>query len=125
MGHSKPLQRRGIPERAWISCHAAQDRVACAPFSKERRMKFANATKFNRKSGEAMAVRTTKITIETEGLLVIRQARTVVTWCPGCQADVEVVLLGEDTAQLLSGLPTGTLHMWSPPEGPVRICLPS
>jgi hypothetical protein len=37
-------------------------------------MKFANATKFNRKSGEGMAVRTTKITIETEGLLVIRQA---------------------------------------------------
>jgi hypothetical protein len=88
-------------------------------------MKFANANKFNRKSGEAMAVRTTKITIETEGLLVIRHARTVVAWCPGCQAEVDVVLLGEDTAQLLSGLPTGTLHIWSPPEGPVRICLPS
>ena len=88
-------------------------------------MKFANATTFNRKSGEAMAVRTTKITIETEGLLVIRQARTVVTWCPGCQAEVDVVLLGEDTAQLLSGLPTGSLHIWSPPEGPVLICLRS
>ena len=100
-------------------------RAACAPFSKERRIKFANSTKFNRKSGEAMAVRTTKITIETEGLLVIRQARTVMTWCPGCQAEVDVVLLGEDTAQLLNGLPTGTLHIWSPPEGPVRICLPS
>ena len=72
-----------------------------------------------------MAVRTTKITIETEGLLVVRQARTVVDWCPGCQAEVDVVLLGEDTAQLLNGLPTGTLHIWSPPEGPVRICLPS
>jgi hypothetical protein len=88
-------------------------------------MKFANATKFNRKSGEAMAVRTTRITIETEGLLVVSQARTVVGWCPGCQAEVEVVLLGEDTAQLLRGLPTGTLHIWSPTEGPVRICLPS
>ena len=72
-----------------------------------------------------MVVRTTKITIETEGLLVIRQARTVVSWCPGCEAEVDVVLLGEDTAQLLSGLPTGPLHIWSPPEGPVRICLPS
>ena len=41
------------PERTRISCHAAQDTAACAPFSKERRMKFANATKFNRKSGEA------------------------------------------------------------------------
>jgi hypothetical protein len=74
---------------------------------------------------EAMAVRTTKITIETEGLLVIRQARTVVTWCPGCQAEVDVVLLGEETAQLLSRLPPGTLHIWSPPEGPVQICLRS
>jgi hypothetical protein len=72
-----------------------------------------------------MAVRTTKITIETEGLLVIRQARTVVTWCSGCQAEVDVVLLGEDTARLLSGLPAGSLHIWSPPEGPVRVCLPS
>ena len=74
---------------------------------------------------EAMAVRTTKITIETEGLLVVRQARTVVSWCPGCEAEVDVVLLGEDTAQLLSGLPPGMLHIWSPSEGPVRICLPS
>jgi hypothetical protein len=74
---------------------------------------------------EAMAVRTTKITIETEGLLVVRQARTVVSWCPGCQAEVDVVILDEGTAQLLSGLPTGTLHIWSPPEGPVLICLRS
>ena len=41
------------PERTRISCHAAPDTVACAPFSKERRMKFANATKFYRKSGAA------------------------------------------------------------------------
>ncbi len=72
-----------------------------------------------------MRVRTTKITIETEGLLVMSQGRTMLTWCPGCQAEVEVVVLGEDTAQLLSGLPAGTLHMWTPPEGPVRICLRS
>jgi hypothetical protein len=72
-----------------------------------------------------MAVRTTKITIETEGLIVVRQAHAVVTWCPGCQAEVEVVLLGEETAQLLGGLESGTLHMWRSPEGPAKICLPS
>ncbi len=72
-----------------------------------------------------MPVKTTKITIETEGLLVIRQARTVVTWCPGCEAEVDVVLLGEDTARLLSGLPAGALHIWSPPESPVHLCLRS
>jgi hypothetical protein len=74
-----------------------------------------------------MAVRTTKITIETEGLLVVHQGRTTVTWCPGCKAEVEVILLADDRAvgQLLSGLPEGTLHVWSPPEGPVQVCLPS
>jgi hypothetical protein len=51
-------RRRGTkpmchPERTRISCHAALDRAACAPFSKEKRMKLANATKFNRKSGAA------------------------------------------------------------------------
>jgi hypothetical protein len=51
------------PERTRISCHAAPDTVACAPFSKERRMKFANATKFYRKSGvaEGSAVPSTSI----------------------------------------------------------------
>jgi hypothetical protein len=41
------------PERTRISCHAALDTAACAAFVKESRMKFANATKFNRKSGVA------------------------------------------------------------------------
>ena len=74
-----------------------------------------------------MVVRTTKITIETEGLFIVRQARTVVSWCPGCEAEVETMLLDEDTpaAQLLGGPPTGTLHIWSPAEGAARVCLPS
>jgi hypothetical protein len=41
------------PERTRISCHAALDMAACAAFRKESRMKFANATKFDRKSGVA------------------------------------------------------------------------
>ncbi len=36
--------------RTRISCHAALDEAARAPFSKERRMKFTKATKFHRKS---------------------------------------------------------------------------
>ena len=55
-GNRSPWERRPSlchPERTRISCHAAPDTVACAPFSKERRMKFADATKFHRKSGEA------------------------------------------------------------------------
>ncbi len=34
-----------------ISCHAASDMAACAAFRKESRMKLANATKLDRKSG--------------------------------------------------------------------------
>jgi hypothetical protein len=41
------------PERTRISCHTAQDKAACAPFHKERRMKFSEATTFYRKSGVA------------------------------------------------------------------------
>jgi hypothetical protein len=35
-----------------ISCHAAPNRPARAPFREERRIKFVNTTKFYRKSGE-------------------------------------------------------------------------
>src|SRR5450631_3093324 len=41
------------PERTRISCHAAPAKAAYAPFFKERRMMFANATNFYRKSGVA------------------------------------------------------------------------
>jgi hypothetical protein len=40
------------PERTRISCHAALDRAACAAFRKESRMKIADATNLDRKSGE-------------------------------------------------------------------------
>jgi hypothetical protein len=41
------------PERTRISCYAASPATTCAAFGKESRMKFANATKFDRKSGVA------------------------------------------------------------------------
>jgi len=41
------------PERTRISCHATLGTATCAAFFKESRMKIANATKFNRKSGVA------------------------------------------------------------------------
>ena len=37
----------------WGCCHLARDRPTCAAFSKERLMKFVNATKLNRESGAA------------------------------------------------------------------------
>ena len=51
---SSRLSRPAVgPERTRISCHAAMDEAACAPFRKEGRMKCTNATKIKRKSGVA------------------------------------------------------------------------
>jgi hypothetical protein len=73
-----------------------------------------------------MITRTTKITIETESVLVVRHGRTVVTWCPKCQAEVEVVQC-EDTsvAQLLGGIRAGSLHVWRSVGSSTQVCLPS
>ena len=79
-----------------------------------------------------MLVKTTRITIETEGLLVVRRGKTIVTWCPACCAEAEAMTLegdslGEDIpSTLLSDwLAAGKLHLWSPDAGPVLICLTS
>src|SRR5258708_36664284 len=40
-------------DQARISCQVAPDIAACAAFDTESRMKFANPTKFHRRSGEA------------------------------------------------------------------------
>jgi hypothetical protein len=50
---SSAINLSSRPERTRISCHAALDKAACAPFLKERRMMFANATNIYRKSGVA------------------------------------------------------------------------
>ena len=79
-----------------------------------------------------MVVKTTRITIETESLLVVRRGKTIVTWCPVCCADAEAMtlegdILGEDIPSTLlrDWLAAGKLHFWSPDCGPARICLTS
>ena len=79
-----------------------------------------------------MVVKTTRITIETESLLVVRRGKTIVAWCPVCCADVEAMTLagdgfGEDIPSTLlrDWLAAGKLHLWSPDGGPARICLTS
>jgi len=70
--------------------------------------------------------RSTKITIETEAMLVVRRGQTVMTWCPQCQAEVEVVLCEDaSVAQLLGGTRAGSLHVWRTADSTTRICLPS
>jgi len=79
-----------------------------------------------------VVVKTTRITIETQNLLVVRRGKAIVTWCPACCADVEVMMLegdclGEDipSSYLRDWLRTGKLHLWRPAEGSAQICLPS
>ncbi len=79
-----------------------------------------------------MVVKTTRITIETENLLVVRRGKTIVTRCPACCADVEVMMLegdslGEDipSSYLADWLKTGKLHLWHPAKGSAQVCLPS
>jgi hypothetical protein len=81
----------------------------------------------NRIRSAAVISKTTRITIETEALMIVHRGRTVVTWCPKCKAEVEAMLLDVDTAaaELLRGLPGGTPHIWTTREGKVQLCLPS
>jgi hypothetical protein len=59
MWEMKPLSTGNVslchprPERTRISCHAALTNDHACGFRKESRMKFASATKFNRKFGVA------------------------------------------------------------------------
>jgi hypothetical protein len=83
-------------------------------------------------SERAVVVKTTRITIETENLLVVRRGKTIVTWCPACCADVEVMMLEGDSlsedipsAYLADRLATGKLHLWRSAEGSAQVCLPS
>ena len=79
-----------------------------------------------------MVVKTTRITIETESLLVVHRGKTIVTWCPVCCAEAEAMTLegdslGEDIPSplLRDWLAAGKLHLWSPDGGPAQICLTS
>jgi hypothetical protein len=79
-----------------------------------------------------VVVKTTRITIETESLLIVRRGKTVATWCPICCAEVEAMTLeggrlGEDipSTHLSDWVAAGKLHLWNSEGGPARICLTS
>ena len=41
----------------------------------------------------AVVVKTTRITVETETLMIIRRAKVALAWCPKCRTEVEVITL--------------------------------
>lgn len=78
------------------------------------------------------AVKTTRITVETETVTIVRQAEAVLAWCPECRARVQAITLQDESpakpvnrAQIQQWLGTDRVHFWLTAEGPARICLSS
>jgi hypothetical protein len=77
--------------------------------------------------------RRTKITVETERLLVISRTRGAVeSWCESCGAAARLVgldeasaLSGHDQRQLVHQVEDGSLHFIESPRGRLLICLNS
>lgn len=77
-------------------------------------------------------VKTARITVETDTVMIVRQATTSRGWCPVCCAEADVVTLGQDSAadpsattQIEEWVRTGQLHVWHQPDGPTQLCLAS
>ena len=71
-----------------------------------------------------MAVKTTRITLETETLVTVHHAKAASAWCPDCRMDVDVIVLDHDslaepttTAEIQEWLGKGKLHLWQAPSG--------
>jgi hypothetical protein len=80
----------------------------------------------------AVAGKTTRITVETETFVLVRDARATLSWCPDCRAEVEVVTLNADSlvepttaTQIRQWQATGKLHLSQPACGPAQICVSS
>ena len=72
-------------------------------------------------------LRTTRITMETETVTVVRDPGTATARCPACGTEVQVLTLDDHslTGQVQEWLIAGKLHLWQPPGGPPLTCLPS
>ena len=74
----------------------------------------------------------TRITIETDSLLILRGLTSCRAWCPGCVAEVETVAMNEtgvmtnlDQAALEEWLNSEDLHHLQSTDGSALICLNS
>jgi hypothetical protein len=74
----------------------------------------------------------TKITIETDSLLILRSRNSRREWCPLCAADGEMIALENagvisnlDRPALEEWLNSGNLHRSQAADGSVLICLNS
>jgi len=74
----------------------------------------------------------TKITIETESLLILKGRATNRAWCPDCAAEREVIALEDigvisnlERSALEEWLNSGNLHRPQAADGSTLICLDS
>jgi hypothetical protein len=74
----------------------------------------------------------TKITIETDSLLILRGRSSVRAWCPRCAAEVEMIALEDmgvisnlERPELEEWLNSGELHRLQAADGSALTCLDS
>ena len=74
----------------------------------------------------------TKITIETDSLLILRGGSSTRAWCPQCGADAEMITLESvgvvsnlNRPDLEAWLNSGELHRSRAADGSVLVCLNS
>jgi hypothetical protein len=76
--------------------------------------------------------RGTRITIETERTVIVRQTRSARAWCEECQRQVDFVqlqqrqqLLRKTSQEMADGSSLTKLHLAEQEDGSVLICLES
>src|ERR1700758_213055 len=69
----------------------------------------------------------TKITIETDSLLVLRRRRTLRAWCPQCAAESEMIPIEgvKVISKVESWVESESIHRSQAPDGAPLICLNS
>jgi hypothetical protein len=85
-----------------------------------------------RRTEQVRVLQTARITIETDTIMVVRQARTARVWCPLCQVQVDAITPEESNfpepssaAHMREWLKTGNLHVLQTSDGPAQVCLVS
>jgi hypothetical protein len=78
-----------------------------------------------------MVLKSIRVTVESDTLLVVRRAKVVTAWCPVCGAQVEAITLTPESfvepaaVEMQQWLAMGKLHLWHSDEGAVQVCVTS
>jgi len=79
-----------------------------------------------------MPIKTTKVTVETETLTVVRGAKVETGCCPDCGVEVDVIGISAQAlqdpvtvVQVQEWLATGKLHFWQTANGSAQLCVKS